>query len=243
MSEQISIKSYNNPERANDYNMKKGFDPKRKDEMLNVTLSLLIDLVPQGASLLELGAGSGLFTKKIIDTEHFNEIFVTDGAEAMLEIARNKLSSTSTELVFDTLDFTQSFWSEKYSENKIEAVSSTMALHHAEDKRTLFKEVHDVLPPGGVFVFADHMAGSSPLIDELIGIKRARLKLSSIDGDINDKHKIESFIREDNEKQDAEGNKCESISDYLQDLRNVGFEDVDCIWRDYWLAVFVAKKK
>lgn len=243
MSEQTSIKSYNNPDRASDYNKKKGFDPRRKDELLNVTLSLLIDLTPQEASILELGAGTGLFTKKIINTGHFKEIFVTDGAEAMLEIARNELSSTSTELLFDTLDFTQPFWSKKFPDNKIGAVSSSMALHHAENKKTLFKEVFDVLIPGGVFVFADHMAGTSPLIDKLISTKRARLKLSFFKEDINDKHKIERFIQEDNKKQDAEGNKCESIDNYLQYLREAEFEDVDCIWRDYWLAVFVAKKR
>lgn len=242
MSEQ-SIKSYNNPERAADYNVKKGFDPKRKDEMLNVTLELLTDLLPKGASILELGAGSGLFTEKIIKTEHFKEIIVSDSAEAMLEIARSNLSSNSTNLVFDTLDFTQKEWAKKYKKIKIDAVTSSMALHHAEDKKTLFKEIYSILSANGVFVFADHMAGSSTLIDTLIGTKRAKIKLNLSGEEIYDMNRINEFIKEDKEKQDAEGNKCESLSSYLHYLKEVGFVDVDCLWRDYWLAVFVAKKK
>lgn len=241
MSER-SIKSYNNPERAINYNEKKGFDPKRKDEMLNVTLDLLTDLLPQGASVLELGAGSGLFTREMINTEHFNEIIVSDGAEAMLAIAKNNLSNHSTHLIFDNLDFTQTCWSKKYKDIKIDAVTSSMAIHHAANKKALFNEVYNVLSPNGVFVFADHVAGASPLIDNLIGTKRAKIKLSSSDKEIKDPLKIENFIKDDNEKQDAEGNKCEPITSYLNYLKEVGFTDVDCIWRDYWLAVFVAKK-
>ncbi|MBS4201794.1 class I SAM-dependent methyltransferase [Bacillus sp. FJAT-49732] len=242
MSEHISIQSYNKLERAADYNTKKGFDPKRKEEMLDVALSLLLDLTPKGTTILELGAGSGLFTKKLINTEHFNEILVTDGAEAMLDIARNELESDSTNLVFTTLDFTRKNWSEKYMENKVEAVTSSMALHHADDKRVLFKEIYNVLDDGGSFVFADHMAGSSPLVEKLIGNKRARIKLASSGEDINAEDKIENFIISDKAKQQSEGNKCESTTQYLNYLHEAGFVDVDCIWRDYWLAVFVAIK-
>ncbi|MFD2043053.1 class I SAM-dependent methyltransferase [Ornithinibacillus salinisoli] len=241
MSEQISIKSYNNTERATKYNTKQGFDPKRKNEMLNVTLFLLEDLIQQGASILELGAGSGLFTEKLINSDSINEIYVTDGAEVMLEIARKKLLTQSTNLVYDKLDFTQSLWSKRYKNIKFDAVTSSMAIHHAEDKKALFREVYNVLTSEGVFVFADHMAGETALIEKLIGSKRARLKLNSI-GENLDTNNIDKFMREDKKKQDAEGNKCESISNYLQYLREVGFKDVDCLWRDYWLAVFVAKK-
>lgn len=239
---QNGIHSYNNPIRAHEYNEKQGFDPKRKTEMLDVTLDLLMDLTPKGSSILELGAGSGLFSQKIIDTERFSNIFVTDGAEAMLDIAKNRLSSQSTIINFDKLDFTQPAWSERYSKRQISAVTSSMAIHHAEDKKAVFKEIYNVLLPGGVFVFADHMAGTSPLIENLIGMKRARIKLASLGEDRHDEYKINRFIKNDKIKQDAEGNKCESVSQYTQYLLESGFVNVDCLWRDYWLAVFVAKK-
>lgn len=92
-------------------------------------------------------------------------------------------------------------------------------------------------------MFADHMAGSSNLIDKLIGTKRAKIKLNSCSEKNKDTFKLEEFLKDDKEKQDSEGNKCESISKYLQYLQEVGFKDVDCLWRDYWLAVFVARKR
>lgn len=237
-----SIRSYNNPKRAIEYHTKTGFDPKRKEEMLNVTIDLLNDLVPYESNILELGAGSGLFTKMMIDTNHFKSIFITDGAEKMLEIAKKHLPSQPTHLFFDHLNFTQPFWSKKYETTKIHAVTSSMALHHAKDKKHLFEEVYKVLDSNGIFVFADHIAGTSPLVDRLIELKRARIRLHSQGEDVNDSEKMNQFIINDKKKQEAEGNKCESVSNYLNYLQGAGFIDVDCIWRDYWLAVFVAKK-
>lgn len=240
MPKEVSINAYDNPERAMDYHARTGFDPKRKATMLNVTLDCLIDLTKSGSGLLELGAGSGLFTKQLIEAKHFNNIYLTDGAENMLEIAKENLRSDKVDLHFDTLDFTEVGWSDKFAGSNISAVTSSMALHHASNKQMLFNEVYKALEPKGVFVFADHIAGKTPVIDKLIGAKRARIKLEK-NLSVNDVE-VKDFIEEDNRKQIAEGNACESVSDYLNYLSKAGFVDVDCIWRDHWLAVFIAIK-
>lgn len=240
MVEEVSIKAYNNPERAIDYHTRTGFDPDRKAEMLDVTLNCLIDLTQSEGVLLELGAGSGLFSKQVIEREHFSDLYLTDGAERMLEIAKVNLTSTKTNLHFDTFDFTALDWSKKYETQSITAVTSSMAIHHATNKQLLYKEVYKVLESKGVFVFADHIAGTTPVIDKLIGTKRAKIKLGQ---ELNiDDAAVKEFIIEDKRKQLAEGNACESPSDYLNYLKKAGFTDVDCVWRDHWLAVFIAIK-
>src|SRR5215216_2485847 len=100
-----SINAYNDMGRAHKYNTLKGFDPARKERMLDVTLGLLVDLTPTGASLLELGAGTGLFTHKLHESGHFGKIHVTDGALPMLDLARVQLADVSEMLSFDILDF------------------------------------------------------------------------------------------------------------------------------------------
>lgn len=110
MSENLSVQSYNDPERALDYNDKTGFDPARKTEMLHVTLDCIIDLTKSGDHVLELGAGSGLFTRQLIQTKHFEKIYVTDGANRMLKLAQDNLQSENTTLQFETLNFTKKNW-------------------------------------------------------------------------------------------------------------------------------------
>lgn len=103
-----------------------------------MTLHLLTDLVPAGARLLELGCGSGLFTKILAASNHFGSICATDGAEAMLKIARSQMAAVPASAVFETRDFTRSDWADQYPTASFDAVTSSMALHHAVDKQRLF---------------------------------------------------------------------------------------------------------
>ncbi len=84
MTSSDSIQAYNSLERAKQYHQKQGFDPVRKEEMLEVTVEALNFLTNNHHSLLELGAGSGLFTSKLIQKSCFKKIYITDGAEEML---------------------------------------------------------------------------------------------------------------------------------------------------------------
>lgn len=237
-----SIKAYDNLERAEQYQTRTGFDPARKETMLAVALRLLLDFTPRGASLLELGAGTGLFTHKILATGHFVEVQATDGAPAMLAIAEQQLRTFGATVQFRLLDFAIPGWSEQYRERRFGAVVSSMAIHHALHKRQLFDEVFQLLAPGGVLVIADHMTGSSPLVDRLIGRERGRIKLASQGKNPQDEQAMGAFMQADQAKQAAEGNQCEALITYLHYLSEAGFHHVDCLWRDYWLAVFVAQK-
>jgi len=238
-NEQDALNYYGDQENARHYDSQTGFDPGRKQEMLRVTLRLLMDMAPAGARLLELGAGSGLFTRMLADSRHFSIIQATDGAKAMLDLARPRLDATQAPVVFYALDFTQEDWGGACRGASFEAVTSSMALHHATNKRRLFRQVFDALAPGGAFVFANHMAGSSPLTSRLIGLERGRVKIREERPALTD---LEAFIQADERKQEQQGNRCEAVADYLGHLGAVGFTDVDCLWRSYWLAVFVARK-
>lgn len=240
--DQRGIKAYDNLERANSYHKKKGFSPERKEEMLRVTVDTLIQIAEKSTTLLELGAGTGHLTNKIMETKHFNQIIVTDGAEEMLAIAKQELkSSMNTKLTYQKLDFSLTDWIDEFARDKIHAITSSMAVHHVQNKKRLFSDIYKILSPRGAFVFADHMAGSTETIDKIIGTKRAKIRLTRQGKDINEEN-IKRFIESDQKKQDAEGNKCESIIDYISYLEDAGFQDVDCIWKDHWLAVFVARK-
>ena len=239
MSEYNSLNSYNDKMRAERYARSKGFGFERKVRMYEVTLDLLTTLTTPQSTVLELGCGTGLFTEKLLSAKHFQEIYATDGAEAMLSKARQTLGAMGVQLQFRHLDFTTN-WSGHFEDIGIDAVASTMALHHAADKRKLFQQIFEVLKPQGVFVLADHMAGTTAYTEYLIGRERALIRLGR-EAKENQERVLE-VIRIDEERQKEEGNRCESVAQYQQHLTSSGFEDVDCLWRDYWLAVFVARK-
>jgi tRNA (cmo5U34)-methyltransferase len=230
---------YDNRTVAERYHRRKGFAPLRKEKMLEVALDLLIALTPPQSTLLELGAGTGLFTQKIIASNHFRQVHVTDGAPAMLEIARQKLPNQDNSLQFDTIDFTTQ-WSQGFAVKGFDAVTSTMAIHHAPDKAQLFRQIFSVLKPGCVFVLGDHMAGASPIGQYLIARERALERLGREEG--VKPAQIQENILLDDQKQEAEGNRCESVAQYQAYLSACGFKETECLWQDYWLAVLIARK-
>ena len=239
MPEPASLAYYNDSTRAERYHRRKGFAPERTERMHQVMLDLLITLTSPQSTALELGAGTGLFTEKLLKANHFREIYVTDGAAAMLTIAQQTLESEHTPLHFVKLDFTTD-WSGLFAGIGFDAITSSMALHHADDKQQLFQQVFSTLKPKGVFVLADHMAGASACIRHLLARERALVRLGR-DG-TEDPERVLEMINGDEERGRKEGNLCETVAQYQCYLDKSGFEDVDCIWRDYWLAVFMARK-
>jgi ubiquinone/menaquinone biosynthesis C-methylase UbiE len=239
MGESASRAFYNDRQVAERYERRQGFAPGRKQRMLDVTLDLLLALAPPGASLLELGAGTGHFTRQILAAGHFGPVHVTDGAAAMLEIARQRLRDVDGLLSFEIVDFAGE-WAGRFTSQCFDAVTSTLALHHAQDKARLFRQVCQVLKPGGVLVLGDHLAASSDLGNYLIGRECALVALGR--GARTEPERIRELIELDERRQEVEGNHCESIPRYLAALTACGFEEVDCLWQDYWLAVLIARK-
>ena len=239
MTEHKSLNAYNDKARAERYARSKGFGFERKVRMYEVTLDLLTALTAPKSTVLELGCGTGLFTEKLLSAKHFQEIYATDGADAMLSKAQQTLGAGGGQLRFLHFDFTTD-WLRHFEDIGIDAVVSTMALHHATDKQNLFRQIFDVLRPQGVFVLADHMAGTTAYTEYLIGRERALIRLGREAKE--NRARILEVIRIDEERQKEEGNRCETVAQYQQYLTSSGFEDVDCLWRDFWLAVFVARK-
>ena len=162
--------------RAERYHRRKGFYPERTERMHEVMLDLLITLASPQSTVLELGAGTGLFTEKLLKANHFREIYVTDGAAAMLALAQQTLEPGHTFLQFAQLDFTTD-WKGLFAGIGFDAITSSLALHHADNKQQLFQQIFSTLKPKGVFVLADHMAGLSAYIERLLARERALVRL------------------------------------------------------------------
>jgi tRNA (cmo5U34)-methyltransferase len=108
--------------------------------------------------VLDLGAGTGILSLRVAAAYPGAELVLVDGAPAMLEEARGKLAGTVTLHVADLRD--------PLPGDSFDAVVSALAIHHLQDadKRDLYARAHDALAPGGVFVNAEQVAGSTPLL-------------------------------------------------------------------------------
>lgn len=175
--------------------------------------------------VLDLGAGTGLLSRKVREAFPEVELTLLDAAPRMLGEARDSLGTTKTDYVVG--DFAETF-----PPGPWEAIVSALAIHHLEDeeKRDLFAHIHGELRPGGVFVNAEQVLGASRRFSER---NRAWHESCARAAGTDD-------TEWDAAEQRMSLDRCATVEDQLSWLRAAGFSEVDCLFRHYQFAVLVA---
>ncbi|MET9018793.1 class I SAM-dependent methyltransferase [Actinopolymorpha sp. NPDC004070] len=120
--------------------------------------------LPEAPHVLDLGAGTGLFSALVAAVRPRAHLTLVDSAEPMLAEATRALSARGVAHEVRHQDL-----AEPLPHGPYDAVISALAIHHLGDdgKRDLYRRVLGVLAPGGVFVNAEQVAGPTPRLDEL----------------------------------------------------------------------------
>lgn len=176
--------------------------------------------------VLDLGAGTGMLAARVAERYPEAELVLVDGAPAMLEQARATLGDRATTVVADLAD--------PLPEGGFDAVVSALAIHHLadEDKRALFARVREALPPMGVFVNAEQVAGPHPCFDRYY---REWHEASARAAGTDDAEWAASLER-------MAHDRCADVESQLAWLRGAGFDAADCLFKDHRFAVLVARR-
>ena len=189
----------------------------------------LLDAIPLDTDgvwrVLDLGAGTGLLSGMVAVTYPDSTFTLVDIAPDMLNKAEQRferLNHKVETVVADlaTLDIQESY----------DLVVSGLAIHHisGKDKKDLFKKVLRCLRPGGAFLNADQVIGTSQgLTDRYHAQWLAQVQSNNITP-------AEIEAAQDRMKYDQPS----TVEDQLTWLRHAGFENVDCWFRDTIFAVF-----
>lgn len=119
-------------------------------------LEKLSKILKPGMRVLDLGCGSGQLL--MLASQIFSEVeFIgRDLSQAMISIARESISKNNIKNV--QIEFGDMSQLQEYKDSSIDAVVSSLALHHLPSKEYFFRtfaEVNRVLKPGGGVVFSD----------------------------------------------------------------------------------------
>jgi malonyl-CoA O-methyltransferase len=107
----------------------------------------LIKLKPQ--AVIDLGAGTGYFTRLLAKRYRKARIYAVDNAIGMLRFARQQTSWLSRER-FVAADMARL----PFLDQTIDLAFSNLALHWCGDFAAIFQEVYRILKPGGFFIFS-----------------------------------------------------------------------------------------
>jgi tRNA (cmo5U34)-methyltransferase len=200
------------------------------DELFGVA----VDLIPfdSGAHLavLDLGAGTGLFSQQVLARYPRAGFVLFDLADKMLAVAQERFRSYPQQFRFVTRDYRTLQDVEAF-----DVAISSLSIHHLEDtaKAALFSAVYRALWPGGAFINVDQVRGETDWLRNLYWENwLARVRQSGV---------AEERIRESIDRRTTYDRDA-LLADQLQWLKAAGFENVDCVYKAYFVGVFFGSK-
>lgn len=236
---------WQNPETVSEFaEIRRGGIPGWREQLETLCHLLPESRIGTHPRVLDIGCGDGILLETVL--RHWNDAVGVglDGSEAMLDLARLRLGALNARVEHLALaDFNDISWRDRLGCLKFDVVISGFAIHHSEDirKKQLYQEIFELLNPGGVFVNIEHVSSASPLgerlFDRLFVAHIVRMKLSN--GEAAD---FETVLREHGNRLDKSANRLAAVETQLRWLRDIGFTDVDCYWKQYELAVLAGYK-
>lgn len=180
-------------------------------------------------SILDLGAGTGLLTGKIIKKFPNAQITAIDISSQMIEIAKSRLKE------YESINYQVADYSHNFPSKKFDLIVSSLSIHHLADqcKIKLFRQIKKSLNENGVFINADQVLGESREIEKIY--HRNWLEEVKANG-VTEKALSEAL---DRMKED----KMASLPNQLNWLRDQGFSEVVCWYKNYRFAVYSGTNK
>jgi SAM-dependent methyltransferase len=213
-------------------------------EQIGVMLSILQSRRAPVQRFLDLGCGDGILAAALLGAFPECRGVLADFSEPMLEQARSQLADHAGQLEFVNLDYGDPAWVQAVSGNgPFDAVVSGYSIHHQPDarKRPLYREILAQLSPGGWFVNIEHVAPAAPLATELFNqhIVDGYYAVEQQNGGRRTRTEMAELFHG---RPDKDANRLLSVETQCNWLRGLGYEQVDCYFRIYELAVFGGRK-
>ncbi|GIN97868.1 SAM-dependent methyltransferase [Siminovitchia terrae] len=197
------------------------------EDFYSVPVSI-IETDKETPKILDIGAGTGLFASFVKEKYPKAKITLIDISENMLEKARSRFKEE------ENIAYINADYSEYKFEEQFDVIVSSLSIHHLtdEEKKKLFNHVYNLLTPKGIFVNADQVLGHTRFID------------SMYKNDWNNKIAMSGLT--DSEIQAAhERTKLDqmaTLDHQIKWLSDIGFQDVDCVYKYFNFVVMFARK-
>lgn len=200
------------------------------DKIFSTALNLISFDENTALKVLDLGAGTGLFSQHVFGKYPSARFVLCDIAPKMLDIARTRFQKYQTQFDFVVEDYRHF-----QAEEKFDLVISSLSIHHLShaEKSQLFAKIYHLLNPSGIFINIDQIKGRTPELEDLYWnnwLREVRAKGAQ-------EEQIQASIKRRKEyDQDA------LLVDQLCWLSEAGFTISDCVYKDFFIGVFFAQK-
>jgi len=185
------------------------------------------------ARILDLGCGDGILSSKLLEVKPHSSATLVDASPEMLDLARKRLKGCNASFINASF---QELLRGRPELGEHDMAVSMLAIHHlsGKEKEQFFKFIYRHLGRGGAFVNMDNVLPPEGLEDWYLKLwenwvveRQEELGLSIDYQDFRARY----LAREHHSRLD-------SLEMQLKALREAGFKDVDCFYKNGIFAMF-----
>lgn len=213
-------------------------------EQLGVMLALLSTRPEPVRRFMDIGCGDGVLGATVLGQYPQSQGVLLDFSAPMLEQARKNLAHAANQVTLLDLDYGDPAWVNVVREHgPFDAIVSGFSIHHQTDerKREIYTEIFNLLAPGGWFINVEHVASAAvtsiDLFENFVIDQRYAIDQKSGGSQTRDQIAADFHSRPD-----KAANILAPTETQCQWLREIGYQEVDCYFKIYELAVFAGKK-
>ena len=200
------------------------------DDFYGTALELITTHPHTPDRILDLGAGTGLFSHLVSRIYPKAEYTLYDISDKMLDQAKKRFSNSDVTVSFIAKDYTK-----KPIKGTYDLIISALSIHHLSgtEKEKLFHNLYNILNDNGLFINADQILGETPFIEQTYRsawIKQVRQTGIS-----------EAVLAGAMERMQED--RMSTLSDQLTWLKKAHFSEVNCWYRNYSFVVYSGWKQ
>lgn len=229
----------------------------KQHQLMRQKLVSLLPFPPEASiRVLDIGAGDGALSLEVLSTYPKAQLVCHDFSEAMLDRARQRLAPLSPAVTLVKGDLRGPAWRQAI-EGKFDAVVSSVAIHNVAENtqaatervREIYGEVFGLVKPEGCFLNYDHVAAPGPVVAGIYRKQRFITNQARLKAETGIKKSLQELEQESRERRRARSGPlpgqvrfgvegAQVMLEQLEWLRQAGFDEVDCFWRDTTIAIF-----
>jgi tRNA (cmo5U34)-methyltransferase len=201
----------------------------KNDEIHNV----IVDSIPfdkkSRIKVLDLGVGTGLGALKILNEFPNSQLTGIDFSSKMISRARERLKIFGSRIKLIEADFNKIDFPEKY-----DVIVSAIAIHNSNEinQKKLMSRIFNHLKDNGCFLNGDFAKTKTEFLNKKLDESYKEYLRNNLRGE-ELKVWLRHAFKED---------KPIALEDQLLWMKEVGFREIECIWRYQNLAIYYGLK-
>ncbi len=197
--------------------------------------------------VLDIGTGDGALSLEVLGAYPKTQLVCHDFSVTMLDRARQRLAQFLEAVTFVKGDLRDPAWTYGI-EGKFDAVISSIAIHNVaegnqglpERIREIYGEVFGLVKPGGCFLNYDLVTAPGPVVQRIYRKERSAADQARLKADMDTEkspQELEQKLPEQRsgslpEQVGVGSPGARDILNQMEWLKQAGFDEVDCLWKD-----------